>query len=160
MVKLFLCSEKAPACGFFPFMCLCPKCCRTMKEAVVNKVWGGIKVSSHDNIKHVHVPNTHAQRAAPSLQRKFHMCLSVRSLCNNAGASPHIVLFGDILGTSPLRRGIRRKNIQNFGHMSKLSYLPSTLVWTKISLDKYSYCLPYLYLSKKFVLKRISSYFC
>ena len=30
--------------------------------------------------------------------------------------------------------------------MSKLDQpnLPSTLVWTKISLDKYSYCLPYL----------------
>ena len=41
---------------------------------------------------------------------------------------------------------IQKKKLRNFGHMSKLGvpYLPSSLVWTKIGLDKYSYCLPYL----------------
>ena len=40
--------------------------------------------------------------------------------------------------------------IQNFGHMSKLGlpYLLSTQLWTKIGLDKYSYCLPYLPIQK------------
>ena len=42
------------------------------------------------------------------------------------------------------------KKLRNFGHMSKLGvpYLPSSLVWTKIGLDKYSYCLPYLPIQK------------
>ena len=46
-----------------------------------------------------------------------------------------------------------------FGYMSKLGlpYLPSRLIWTKISLDKYSYCLDIF--EEKFVLKCISSYF-
>ena len=37
-----------------------------------------------------------------------------------------------------------------FGYMSKLGlpYLPSRLIWTKISLDKYSYCLPYVPIQK------------
>ena len=45
----------------------------------------------------------------------------------------------------------RVKKLRNFRHMSKmgLPYLPSTLVWTKISLDKYSPVYP-TYLSKKF----------
>ena len=42
------------------------------------------------------------------------------------------------------------KKLRNFGHMSKLGvpYLPSSLVWTKISLNKYSYSLPYLPMPK------------
>ena len=50
-----------------------------------------------------------------------------------------------------LRNGFKKKKkLRNFGHMSKLGvpYLPSSLVWTKISLDKYSYCLPYLPIQK------------
>ena len=44
-----------------------------------------------------------------------------------------------------------KKKLRKFGHMSKLGlpYLPRTLVWTKISLDKYSIFYP-TYLSKKF----------
>ena len=46
-----------------------------------------------------------------------------------------------------LRRRFKKK-LQYFGHMSKMGliYLPNTLVWTNISLDKYSQfsCLPYL----------------
>ena len=44
----------------------------------------------------------------------------------------------------------RIKKIWKFGHMSKLGlpYLPSSLVWTKKRLDKYSYCLPYLPIQK------------
>merc|ERR1712240_944262 len=50
-----------------------------------------------------------------------------------------------------LRRESHKKKLRNFGHMSKvgLPYLPSTLVWTKISLDKYSPVYP-TYLSRKF----------
>ena len=45
----------------------------------------------------------------------------------------------------------KTKQKRNVGHMSKLglSYLPRTLVWTKICLDKYSSVYP-TYLSKKF----------
>ena len=43
-----------------------------------------------------------------------------------------------------------KKEIRKFGHMFKLGlpHLPSSLVWTKISLDKYSYCLPYVPIQK------------
>ena len=46
---------------------------------------------------------------------------------------------------------VPKKKLRNFGHMSKvgLPYLPCTLVWTKISLDKHSSVYP-TYLSKKF----------
>ena len=42
------------------------------------------------------------------------------------------------------------KKLRKFGHMSKLGvpYLPRCLVWTKKSLGKYSYCLPYLPIQK------------
>ena len=60
------------------------------------------------------------------------------------------------------------KKLQKFGHMSKLGlpYLPSTLVWTKISLDKYSiFTLPTYpksldILKIKFSPKHIFSQFC
>ena len=44
-----------------------------------------------------------------------------------------------------------KKKLRKYGHMSKLGlpYLPSTLVWTKKSLDKYPLVDP-TYLSKKF----------
>ena len=50
-----------------------------------------------------------------------------------------------------LRRGSQKKQLRKYGHMSKLGlpYLPSTLVWTKKSLDKYPLVDP-TYLSKKF----------
>ena len=50
-----------------------------------------------------------------------------------------------------LRRESHKKKLRNFGHMSKvgLPYLPSTIVWTKISLDNYSPVYP-TYLSEKF----------
>ena len=50
-----------------------------------------------------------------------------------------------------LRREIRNKKLRKFGHMSKLGvpYLPCSLVWTKISLEKYSSVYP-TYLPKKF----------
>ena len=51
-----------------------------------------------------------------------------------------------------LAMGCLQKRIQKFEHISKLGlpYAPSTLVWTKVSLDKYSivYCLPYLPIQK------------
>ena len=49
------------------------------------------------------------------------------------------------------RRESQKIKLRNFGHMSKvgLPYLPSTLVWTKKGLDKYSSVYP-TYLSKKF----------
>ena len=53
-----------------------------------------------------------------------------------------------------------------FGYMSKLGlpYLPSRLIWTKISLDKYSYCRTYPksleIFALKFVLKHIFTYLC
>ena len=49
-----------------------------------------------------------------------------------------------------LRREIQKK-LRKFGHMSKLGvpYLPCSLVWTKISLDKHSSVYP-TYLPKKF----------
>ena len=54
-------------------------------------------------------------------------------------------------GGRALRRESQKIKLQNFGHMSKvdLPYLPSTLVWTKKGLDKYSSVYP-TYLSKKF----------
>ena len=54
------------------------------------------------------------------------------------------------LETLVLPKGRVKTKIRKFGHMSKLGlpYLPNTLVWTKISLDKYSYCLPYLPIQK------------
>ena len=50
----------------------------------------------------------------------------------------------------PVREGSPQKKLRKFGHMSELGlpYLPSSLVWTKKSLDKYSYCLPYLPIQK------------
>ena len=47
-------------------------------------------------------------------------------------------------------RGGSQKKLRKFGHTSKLGlpYLPRSLVWTKKSLDKYSYCLPYLPIQK------------
>ena len=49
-----------------------------------------------------------------------------------------------------------KKEIQKFGHKSKLGlpYLPYTLVWTKICLDKYFIVYP-TYLSTKFGHYRI-----
>ena len=49
------------------------------------------------------------------------------------------------------RREIQIKKLQKFGHMSKLGvpYLPCSLVWTKINLDKHSSVYP-TYLPKKF----------
>ena len=46
---------------------------------------------------------------------------------------------------------ISKKKIRKFGHMSKLGvpYLPCSLVWTKMNLDKYSSVYP-TYLPKKF----------
>ena len=57
-----------------------------------------------------------------------------------------------------LRNGFKIKKLRNFGHMSKLGvpYLPSSLVWTKISLDKYSYCLPYLPIQKVWTFSNLS----
>ena len=61
-----------------------------------------------------------------------------------------------------------KKKQRNFGHLSKsgIPYLSSSLVWTKISLGKSSYCLPYLPIQKdldifelNLVLKRTFSYF-
>ena len=67
--------------------------------------------------------------------------------------TPALLLYG---GWWPgpclaLSLGEGPKKIQNFGHMSEvgLTYLPSTLVWTKISLDEYSSVYS-TYLSKKF----------
>ena len=50
----------------------------------------------------------------------------------------------------PLGEGPKKKKLRKFGHMPKLGlpYLPSSLVWTKKSLDMYSYCLPYLPIQK------------
>jgi len=50
-----------------------------------------------------------------------------------------------------LRREIQKKKLRKFGHMSKLGvpYLPCSLVWTKMNLDKYSSVYP-TYLPKKF----------
>ena len=56
-----------------------------------------------------------------------------------------------------LRNGLKKK-LRNFGHMSKLGvpYLPSSLVWTKIGLDKYSYCLPNLPIQKVWTFWNLS----
>ena len=50
-----------------------------------------------------------------------------------------------------VRERYHKKKLQKFGYMSKLGlpYLPSSLVWTKISLNKYSNVYP-TYLSKMF----------
>ena len=47
--------------------------------------------------------------------------------------------------------GPKKKKLRKLGHMSKLGlpYVPSTLVWTQISLEKYTTVYP-TYLSKKF----------
>ena len=52
----------------------------------------------------------------------------------------------------------RVKKTQHNGHMSKrgLPYLPSSLVWTNISLDKYSYCLLYLPIQKVWTFFNLS----
>ena len=49
-----------------------------------------------------------------------------------------------------IREGSNKKKLRKFGHVSKLGlpYLPRTQVWTKISLDMCSYCLPYLPIRK------------
>ena len=49
-----------------------------------------------------------------------------------------------------IRGGSPKKKLRKFGPMSKpgLPYLPSSLVWTKKSLDMYSNCLPYLPIQK------------
>ena len=56
----------------------------------------------------------------------------------------------DRLTATDCNAAARAKKLRNFGHMFKLglSYLPSTLVWTKISFDICSYCLPYLPIQK------------
>ena len=61
------------------------------------------------------------------------------------------ICFNALTWKRRVRRESQKKNLRNFGHMSKvgLPYLPSTLVWTKISLDKYSSVYP-TYLSRKF----------
>ena len=58
--------------------------------------------------------------------------------------------FKDKLENDNIREGSQKKKLRKFGHMSELGlpYLPSSLVWTKKSLDKYSYCLPYLPIQK------------
>ena len=60
-------------------------------------------------------------------------------------------LFSSVLGpVTSIRERSQKKRLRKFGHMSKLDlpYLPSSLVWTKKSLDIYSYCLPYLPIQK------------
>ena len=56
-----------------------------------------------------------------------------------------------ILNIFLLRRDPPQKKLRKFGHMSKLGvpYLPCSLVWTKMNLDKYSSVYP-TYLPKKF----------
>ena len=70
------------------------------------------------------------------------------------GQGPQIedyFLFGRLNRQEMKREGSRGEGLRGFGRMSKLGlpYLPSTLVWTKISLDKYSIFYP-TYLSNKF----------
>ena len=45
---------------------------------------------------------------------------------------------------------VQKKNYESSDIMSELGlpYLPSSLVWTKKSLDIYFYCLPYLPIQK------------
>ena len=59
--------------------------------------------------------------------------------------------FGTLSVLKPQEKAPPQKKLRNFGQMSKtgLPYLPSTLVWTKKSLDKYPLVYP-TYLSKKF----------
>ena len=61
--------------------------------------------------------------------------------------------WADILAPADFALGeaFQKKKLRKFGHMSKLGvpYLPCSLVWTKMNLDKYSSVYP-TYLPKKF----------